>query len=1363
MVTETLARELTVRFLEIYPGARRELAFRFRQTAKELYKNCPSEMEGVMLGGYSEKPLSDAAGRTYRGRVDMVLANISDSREFLRTLNHEVIGHYGLNTLHPSDRKGIIDAIIKARNGHSIGELWAKADRLYSGKSLEIRAEEIFAFTCEDLHWSQHVGNGIAVTEQGWDSFGQTCDPDREAKRPIEPRDLANIARMIAQGIHDQSRRQRTFLTGGAIAGAEQGAKNPPSLEHESVKEAEANPPPELVQSLFENSNRILPEIREISHFSIRGEDENTFPRILSGTLIALLKTGDAPWLREAPVLPVNPASGKRYKGINGIALMSQGRGDPRWLTQRQAEWSGAQVRRGEKGTQVQYWRFTDADGNGLERPQLINALVFNAEQIDGIIPDIPALRTGTDPATRAEHIIKASQAYIEHLGGAQAHYRPDEDKIVLPPPDQPALDAQAGARADILRLVPLEGTLEGTSVLARIRARAAEDPRYHAAVLSLMPSLIERNGEKERATLKSVLERTELEQYLIGSLHELCHWTGHPSRLKRDLNHPFGSDGYAAEELRACIASMLLSAELNIPHNLGRHDAYAPAWARLLEHNPLEVFRAARDAEKIASTVMAYERAQILPPPKRTPTPTLAQMTEAEYLAVRAAADAFKQELERAYGKETAGEARYYPQHTDPAAQRAADAFALANAAWKGAVRVARFVLDQTRREHQEQKETDMNTREPGQKSAALDEALKRGNKKDIDRAVYAAFGTKLPDNWNGKTAVIGYANRTDGGKHKAVPAARLGVEPEYWTVVAFYTSSKNRNRNTVVAKCATQEEAESIAAKLRGIAAHLKAAKNINPAPLALIEGVPPQLLSSEEDLSASTLIDVPYRDKDRVKALGAKYSAKEKTWYLPEGTDTAPFAEWLREQRRYLAVPYSERIEAKAAGARYDKAMKLWYVPPKANMAAFARWEKGKPELPRMSPEEEFAEFLRGMGLRIEGEHPIMDGRHHRVPVEGAKKGTQDGSYIGFLDSHPAGQGNNFKSGEKKNWKAKGYSLTPQKAAAMYAKAAELRIERDEERSRTHAATAARLEKQLSELVPLTAPTPYLQSKGIAAMQGIFTDSQGLVTFVPAYDTAGNHWTTQYIQPDGTKRFASNSRKKGCFHPIGGFDALDKAPVLVIAEGYATGATLGTTLGYSTVVAFDSGNLTHVAMALHEKYPEKPIVIAGDDDRHVQYTTGKNPGRAKAEEAARLVNGRAIFPIFAPGENDYPDGIPPVTPASYKAHLAAKQRLEEQEGASEPEADRLRENLLGEAQLEALERMRGHTDFNDLAEKSALGREGVRRQIATATTNPSGQTPPSMSERAQQYDNPLSTHPAKTMTTTNKEEYGINARAQ
>jgi putative DNA primase/helicase len=128
----------------------------------------------------------------------------------------------------------------------------------------------------------------------------------------------------------------------------------------------------------------------------------------------------------------------------------------------------------------------------------------------------------------------------------------------------------------------------------------------------------------------------------------------------------------------------------------------------------------------------------------------------------------------------------------------------------------------------------------------------------------------------------------------------------------------------------------------------------------------------------------------------------------------------------------------------------------------------------------------------------------------------------------------------------------------------------------------------------------------------------------------------------------------------------------------------------LGFATVAAFDSGNLVSVAKSLHEKYPEKRIVIAGDDDKHLELTHGINTGRSKAEEAARAVGGKVLLPIFAPNENSYPANLEPITPQTFRT------------------------GQLSDRQQEALAKMKQHTDFNDLATKSVLGTEGVKRQL-------------------------------------------------
>lgn len=203
-------------------------------------------------------------------------------------------------------------------------------------------------------------------------------------------------------------------------------------------------------------------------------------------------------------------------------------------------------------------------------------------------------------------------------------------------------------------------------------------------------------------------------------------------------------------------------------------------------------------------------------------------------------------------------------------------------------------------------------------------------------------------------------------------------------------------------------------------------------------------------------------------------------------------------------------------------------------------------------------------------------------------------------------------------------------------------------------------------------------------------------------------------QYIQADGTKRFAKESRKEGCFHVIGGFDELAKAPALVICEGYATAATSAMALQFPTIAAFDSGNLIAVAQTLQEKFPQKPVIILGDDDRHLEMTQGTNPGKDKAKEAAKAVDGTVIFPTFSPSDIRYPAELPPINRQNYRQHVKAENALRTAPENQKPE---LKKALLSDEQLAALQKIKRYTDFNDLVNKSSLGCEQGKRQIESA----------------------------------------------
>ncbi|MDI1232516.1 MAG: DUF5710 domain-containing protein [Methylobacter sp.] len=429
---------------------------------------------------------------------------------------------------------------------------------------------------------------------------------------------------------------------------------------------------------------------------------------------------------------------------------------------------------------------------------------------------------------------------------------------------------------------------------------------------------------------------------------------------------------------------------------------------------------------------------------------------------------------------------------------------------------------------------------------------------------------------------------------------------------------------------------------------------------------------------------------------------------------------------QERHYLAVPYGERAAAKASGAIWDKAAKSWYVGPDGDRAKLERWKPGNvlnQQGPAMQPEDEFAEALRSLGCVVDGQHPIMDGAKHRIVVEGDKSRERSGFYVGHLDGHPAGYIKNNRTGVDMKWKSKGYALDPEEKAQLQAEAAIKLREREGVLQAKQKAVAVDIIALLNISAPAPADHPYLQSKQVrpgdlrivppattvlpdvstiiigkdwkesSALREANPDKLVFTAgdlFVPAYDVKGTVWTAQTIQSSGRKMFAKDGRKEGCFHVIGDFDALAKAPAIVIAEGFATAGSLSETLGFPTVSAFDSGNLVLVAKALHEMFPDKPIVIAGDDDKHLESTQGYNPGRSKANEAAKAVGGKVLLPIFSTGEQAYPENLEPVTPTKARA------------------------GDLSDEQKEAIAKMKSFTDFNDLATKSVLGKEGIERQV-------------------------------------------------
>nr|WP_282572168.1 MobF family relaxase [Roseomonas acroporae] len=279
-----------------------------------------------------------------------------------------------------------------------------------------------------------------------------------------------------------------------------------------------------------------------------------------------------------------------------------------------------------------------------------------------------------------------------------------------------------------------------------------------------------------------------------------------------------------------------------------------------------------------------------------------------------------------------------------------------------------------------------------------------------------------------------------------------------------------------------------------------------------------------------------------------------------------------------------------------------------------------------------EAAFAQVLRRAGLRPPGS-VVMDGMLRRVPVEGDRKGQRSGTYVGHLDGWPAGYVRNHRTGEEVRWRAEApRALRPEERAAL-AQATAARATRRAERRLEEQRRAARLAHRLWAAARPAGAHPYLAAKGVSAHGLLRVDEKGNL-LVPVQGMDGGLWGLQRIRLDGSKLFLKGARTEGGHLLIG---KLEAGTPLLVAEGYATGATLHAATGLPVAVAFNAHNLEAVARAYRVANPVRLIVVAGDDGRRLPLRAAPLPnvGRERAEAAAAAVGGVAVLPSFAPSE--------------------------------------------------------------------------------------------------------------------------------
>ncbi|WP_026622212.1 antirestriction protein ArdC (plasmid) [Ensifer sp. WSM1721] len=280
----------------------------------------------------------------------------------------------------------------------------------------------------------------------------------------------------------------------------------------------------------------------------------------VTSQIIAAIEAGAGdhrmPWHHDGSAIttPVNVASSKAYRGVNILSLWAAAHaaGYPAgiWGTYRQWQSLGAQVRKGERGHLVVFWKTTDRHGEAdsqhgdEDRDEIARRLfargytVFNCAQVDGYTPPpMPALPED-ERIERAERFCAALGIDIHH-GGSQAYYRPSTDHVQMP----------------------------------------------------------------EFACFRDVVA------YYAVLLHECGHASGAKHRLDRDLSGRFGSAAYAMEECTVELLSAMICADLNLSvEPRPDHARYIASWLEVLRSDARAIFTAASKAQQIADWMHAQQ-----------------------------------------------------------------------------------------------------------------------------------------------------------------------------------------------------------------------------------------------------------------------------------------------------------------------------------------------------------------------------------------------------------------------------------------------------------------------------------------------------------------------------------------------------------------------------------------------------------------------------------------------------------------------------------------------------------------------------------------------------------------------------------
>ncbi|AZE46983.1 DNA primase, phage associated [Pseudomonas chlororaphis] len=280
-------------------------------------------------------------------------------------------------------------------------------------------------------------------------------------------------------------------------------------------------------------------------------------------------------------------------------------------------------------------------------------------------------------------------------------------------------------------------------------------------------------------------------------------------------------------------------------------------------------------------------------------------------------------------------------------------------------------------------------------------------------------------------------------------------------------------------------------------------------------------------------------------------------------------------------------------------------------------------------------------------LEPAQPLVFGKLTRCKTSQDKGKEKNGWYV--VHEHRTEKGEtlifgsfgDWRSGETQKIKVKAGRMSPEEREVMRARQEEAK-RRAAEIAANAARRAANRAAGLFRRMPEKGRSAYLDRKQIVGLKVRYAPRTGAV-LVPMCNVRDQIVGLQVIYPGAQPETGRDKSywpygmaKEGSFHLIGPHPEPGE-PVLV-CEGYATGTSLHMATSLTVAIAFDAGNLLAVAKAMRERFPGRPIIICRDDDWKTKRPNGEpwNPGEEKANNAATVVGGQVVAPIFS-GERE------------------------------------------------------------------------------------------------------------------------------